>query len=103
QREPGLGTLLFQLRNLGILSSLHPQNLRQHPEVAELEKQCAQTWFPLLLDPQTAGGLLASVPAAQADACVADLRSAGYDKANAIGEVASPGGESDRVRVLAES
>lgn len=40
----------------------------------------------LLTDPQTTGGLLAAIPAARADALVADLRKAGHDAAR-IGEV----------------
>lgn len=40
----------------------------------------------LLTDPQTAGGLLAAIPADRADALVADLRQAGHDAA-LIGEV----------------
>ncbi|MBD2091463.1 selenide, water dikinase SelD [Microcoleus sp. FACHB-1515] len=72
----------------GILSSLHPQNsrvdrlvhtaLRQHPH------------YPLLFDPQTAGGLLASVPQAEAIACLETLIAKGYTHSRIIGQVLPP-------------
>ena len=69
----------------GVFSSLQPQNVRLRRAIRELELVSKFAVYPLLFDPQTAGGLLASVPAAQADACIAELRAAGYAKAAVIG------------------
>ena len=71
----------------GLLSSLHPHNLRLRRAVDDPEAHAADPLYRLLYDPQTAGGLLAGVPADRADACVADLRARGYARAAIIGLV----------------
>ena len=46
----------------GLLSSLQPQNVRLRRAIRNLDTVVAAPLYPLLFDPQTAGGLLASVP-----------------------------------------
>jgi len=74
----------------GVLSSLQPANVRLRRAIRGLEAAQRLPLYPLLFDPQTAGGLLAGVPAAEADACVAALRAEGYAQAAVIGEVLPP-------------
>ena len=45
--------------------------------------------YPLLFDPQTSGGLLASIPADNTNACLAELRNLGYGAAVEVGFVQS--------------
>ncbi len=77
---------------LGIFSSLQPQNVRLRRAIRSLDTVSRHPLYPLLFDPQTAGGLLAAVPLAEAERCVAALRAAGYRKASAIGFVAAAAG-----------
>ena len=75
----------------GLLSSLHPHNVRLRRAVVDVERAALDPRYPLLYDPQTAGGLLAGVPGDRADACVDDLRAQGYAQAAVIGVVESRG------------
>jgi selenide, water dikinase len=72
---------------LGVFSSLQPQNVRLRRAIRNLNTAAVHPLYPALFDPQTAGGLLASVPAPRAEACIAALRAAGYGAAALIGSV----------------
>jgi selenide, water dikinase len=79
----------------GIASSLHADNLAA---LAALDDSEAHPIAALLIDPQTAGGLLAGVPAERAAACLGELRLLGY-RAALIGRVESSSGGEPRVRL----
>ena len=68
----------------GIESSLHRQNARQARAIRNID---AAALHPIMFDPQTAGGLLASVPGDRAAVCLAVLREAGCGDAAIIGVV----------------
>jgi len=72
---------------LGIFSSLQPQNVRLRRAIRNLDVAARHPLYPLLFDPQTAGGLLAAVPLREAESCVAALRAASYASAAVIGFV----------------
>jgi selenide, water dikinase len=74
---------------MGIFSSLQPQNVRLRRAIREVETVGRHPLYPLLFDPQTAGGLLAAVPLEAAQACVTALRAAGYTDATVIGFVSA--------------
>ena len=75
----------------GIVSSLQSANVRLRRALRNQEAMVKHPRYPLIFDPQTAGGLLASVPADRADACIAALRALGYDKTVAIGRILAQG------------
>ncbi|MEM1238698.1 MAG: selenide, water dikinase SelD [Cyanobacteria bacterium P01_H01_bin.26] len=76
---PGVQTCL----ELGYLSSLHSRN--QQIEHYLTNSQPHRSTYPLLFDPQTSGGLLAAVPQAQVNDCLAALRHRGYSHSRHIG------------------
>jgi selenide,water dikinase len=75
----------------GIVSSLQPANVRLRRALREQAAFVQHPRYPLLFDPQTAGGLLATVPADQAQACLAALRDAGYPHTAIIGRILPQG------------
>ncbi len=69
----------------GITSSLQPQNLRSRRALINPEIGAGQPAFALLFDPQTSGGLIASVPETSADTAIRELVAAGYPAACRVG------------------
>ena len=79
---------------LGILSSLQPANVRLRRAIRNMESAREHIRYPLIFDPQTSGGLLASMPPESAQYCLRALYALGYDKAAIIGRVTA---ESDHL------
>jgi selenide,water dikinase len=72
---------------LGITSSLQTQNLRASNSIRNLSEVSTLPKYPLLFDPQTAGGLLGAIASEQADSCLATLTASGYSDSRIIGRV----------------
>jgi selenide,water dikinase len=85
----------------GIVSSLQPANVRLRRALRNQEDFASHPRYPLIFDPQTAGGLLASVPADQADACVTALQAQGYAHSAIIGRILPAGEALEPVMLLA--
>ncbi len=83
----------------GIFSTLHPSNLDAASDFLETRDLHSHENYPLLFDPQTAGGLLASVPGSGADACLQALHSLGFRETAIVGRVT--GGGTARTTVAA--
>jgi selenide,water dikinase len=81
----------------GILSSLQPANVRLRRALRNQQEIVNHPRYPLVFDPQTAGGLLASVPPGRADACLQALRALGYRHAAAIGRILPQGEEPEPI------
>ena len=84
----------------GILSSLQPQNLRLRRGIRDIEQAATHPAYPLLFDPQTAGGLLAGVPLDKAAACVEALHRCGYPDAAIIGHIEAQSGQLEPIRLV---
>ncbi|MES3006874.1 MAG: selenide, water dikinase SelD [Pseudomonadota bacterium] len=84
----------------GLLSSLHPDNALHGNVIVDTSRFAASSRLQLLYDPQTAGGLLASVPPSSAAACLAELQGAGYGDAVAIGTVLTTSSSAAAVQLV---
>ncbi|MEZ0152150.1 MAG: selenide, water dikinase SelD [Candidatus Reddybacter sp.] len=71
----------------GISSSLQPQNNRARRAIDDWEAWQQHPVYPILFDPQTSGGLLASVAENEVASCLRALHRAGYKQACIIGQV----------------
>ena len=91
--ELGLSSLpildgALEMIESGIFSSLQEQNVRLRRAIKEPGVLREHKHFPLLFDPQTSGGLLAAIPAENAEKCLAELKELGYPASVVIGRVA---------------
>jgi len=82
----------------GIASSLHADNLAAMTALGRGAPCLTDPIAALLIDPQTAGGLLAGIPAEGAAACIAQLRGLDY-RAAEIGFVTHADGSEPRIEI----
>ncbi|MGB7484906.1 MAG: AIR synthase-related protein [Phormidesmis sp.] len=69
-------------------SSLHQRNLQSNITSIQLKRTPTHSPnFQILFDPQTSGGLLASLPASEVEDCLGDLHQMGYTQSCCIGTV----------------
>ena len=76
-----------ELARAGIESSLQPQNIRIRHAIDDRQGLAVEDGYPLIFDPQTAGGLLASIDPEQARPCLQRLHELGYAEARVVGRV----------------
>ena len=88
------------LARRGIASSLQPQNIRIRHSIQESAGLASHAAYPLLFDPQTAGGLLAGVAQQQAEPCLQQLRELGYQHAQIIARVTEDSTSAQIIRLV---
>eukprot|EP00516_Mucochytrium_quahogii_P012904 CAMPEP_0203793008 /NCGR_PEP_ID=MMETSP0100_2-20121128/5601_1 /ASSEMBLY_ACC=CAM_ASM_000210 /TAXON_ID=96639 /ORGANISM=" , Strain NY0313808BC1" /LENGTH=875 /DNA_ID=CAMNT_0050696689 /DNA_START=650 /DNA_END=3278 /DNA_ORIENTATION=+ len=71
----------------GVFSSLQPQNIRLKHAIKNHAEYSARPEYQLLFDPQTAGGLLVTLPKQDADKFIGLMRDNGYNHAKIIGRI----------------
>jgi selenide, water dikinase len=92
----------LEMIEAGIFSSLQDQNVRLRRAIKNPGALLEHKHFPLLFDPQTSGGLLAAIPAENAEACLAELKKLGYPVSVIIGEVTDDAGSLENVTLIAD-
>jgi selenide,water dikinase len=90
----------LELLGEGIASTLAPDNFAVAGAVDTGAAATTDPRIALLYDPQTAGGLLASVPADSLAACLAELRANGADRAACIGHVTPRADGAPRITLI---
>ncbi len=81
---PGADTTLSRK----LFSSLHKRNQANVITAIQLDRTPTHLpAFQILFDPQTSGGLLASLPTSEVEACLSDLHQMGYVNSRCIGTV----------------
>ena len=89
---PTLPGALIALQQ-GLISSLAPENATAAAFIRNRSAASQSPLYALLFDPQTAGGLLASVPLDRTEACLSALQAAGYAHSCQIGSVIAADGD----------
>jgi selenide,water dikinase len=84
---PGVG----DCASMGLLSEGLHRNRSFAGERLRAAGRVERARLDAICDPQTSGGLLAALPADEADSCVAELHEAGIDEAAVIGELSGEG------------
>jgi selenide,water dikinase len=90
-----------ELARAGIQSSLLPQNIRIRHDIEDRGEFYRDAAYPLIFDPQTAGGLLASVDEERARECVEALARLGYENTCIVGRVTSRRAEAQTISLAA--
>ena len=85
---------------LGILSSLQPANVRLRRAIRNQNEARHHERYPLIFDPQTSGGLLASLPPERAQSCLKALHDLGYGKAAIVGRATATSDHSEPVTLI---
>lgn len=90
------GTL--ELIETGLVPGGLERNKQYRLPLIDKESSCPESVFEIMFDPETAGGLLLSVPPERAEGLVGRLRRAGVTEAAVIGEV--EGRKRGRIKVV---
>jgi selenide,water dikinase len=89
QQLPALDGCLSLFKN-GFSSTLQQKNRQAEVFIGNADQYKDNSVYPLLFDPQTSGGLLATLPAEQAEACLRELVEAGMGDVGIIGRIVEP-------------
>ena len=83
-----------------IFSSIHWQNMKASIAIENPKEFQKSPLYSLLFDPQTSGGLLASIPVQNLDSCLQQLQVAGYTQSVCIGRVTKKEEEKSKIIII---